>query len=436
MFGYDKISSMEGYLKQTELLLNQLQSKKIFRNIVRYGELFYDEPKFFGYSALFNNPVKYLKDDGYLTSTKDVSVSGLSYQSKYLALLTCLSEGIERLSLFSYKKDSIIFASYLDLQKSNKKVLDLSLYQNSNHKEKIGWVWGYNFTKATRCLVPAQLIYLNYQSNNETQLSPFISTGAACHSDFRTALLHGIYEVVERDAVMSIYLNSIKAPLIDIEKLNIRTVKKLMQTFQKYKLDVYLINLTNDLLIPSFAAIIIDRVSGSLPAISVGSKSNFNIEKAIVGSIEEAFSERLWLKNIIRNNQSHHLSIDSYSISTRIGRALFWSFPDKIKYLNFLLNQPTKSFILPSQPNQKYELSKLRELFLKRKMDIYYVDISLDNFKKLGYVVYKIFIPGLQPLYLTSKEGPTRFGFDRLKTVSKYFGQKRFFLNKIPHPFI
>ena len=95
-----------------------------------------------------------------------------------------------------------------------------------------------------------------------------------------------------------------------------------------------------------------------------------------------------------------------------------------------------KSFVFPSQPNQKYELLKLKRLFLKRNMDIYYVDISLDNFKKLGHVVYKTFIPGLQPLYLTSKEGPIRFGLDRLKAVSEYFGQKRFFLNQIPHPFI
>ena len=106
-----------------------------------------------------------------------------------------------------------------------------------------------------------------------------------------------------------------------------------------------------------------------------------------------------------------------------------------IKRLDFLLNQnPIPYQISSTSFTTEEELFKLRNIFFKKNLRIFYKDITLENFRKLGYLVYKVIIPELQPLYINEVEKEIRKG--RLRSVSQYFGQNRVSINKIPHFFL
>lgn len=422
------------YKKIIKLILKELDSKNIIEKINRVN-VFYDEPKFFYYIASINYPKK--DHNGRQSTSYKIFAGGASLISNFLALLRCLGECVERFSLHCPKNKRIILTNFLSIHEN---ALDPSIYINNSliKKARFGWVEGYNFTKKTKCLIPAQLIYLDYKGDDKVQLTTRISTGASAGLTHETTLLRGIYEVVERDAFMTIYLNKITAPRIELKSIKNKTIQLIFNSLKRYNLEWFLFDITNDLNIPSFLTILVDKTRLG-PAIAVGTKSSFNIKEAIISSVEESLMGRIFIKekikNIIINKKKMNVKIDYNLIRNETDRGLFWSSIKMLKKLDFLINQtPRKININRYKFNPKEELSRVNELIEKKGFQIYYADITPNNFRMLNYFVYKIIIPGLQPLYLDEKN--KELNYQRLKEVSHYFNQKRYSVNKVPHPFL
>lgn len=411
-------------------IITRLETCGLLKTLNRV-DLFYDEPKFFKYAASLNYQKKY--SDGF-SPHEAIVAGGFSFTSKYESLIKCLGESIERLSLYCYKKKSITFSSFKDFKTE---VLDPSIYKNidSIRGKKFGWVRGYNLTKNTNCFLPVQLIYLNYRERRqEIPLSTVISTGAAGGFDHQETLLRGIYEVVERDAFMTAYLTKAKVPRINLERIKSKVLQFILAVCKRYNLELLVFNLANDLSIPVFMTILIDT-TGLGPPLSVGIKSSLMVKEAILGSIAESLMGRLSQRNQLYRKKSLWFNIKPSSIDTLDKRGLFWLAPEKLEKLNFWLQQTPEFFSITQRNiNSTDQLLKVVKLLKHKGIEIFYVDITPAMFRKSGYLVYKIIIPKLQPLYLIEKSKV--FRMERIQSVSKYFGQKKLFLNTYPHPFL
>jgi thiazole/oxazole-forming peptide maturase SagD family component len=424
--------------KNIKRLISILTSNNFLKDLYSYDSLFYDEPKFYAYAAILNDKLNVLIKSGYSSNTKNISSSGVSYSSRAFALMKCISEIIERASLFSYTNSQVIYGSYNQFKKKGN-ILNPSIYRHFKHIQDLafGWIKGTNLYNNTDCYIPAQLVFLNYSLiQNEVQLSPFISTGAAGGFSIKEALTHGLYEIVERDAVMTMYLNKIPIPKINLSLVKSSKLKNILMTFKKYNLELYVFDAKNDINIPVYIAIIIDR-SGVKPWVSVGAKAGFLEIDTIIGCIEEAFSERMWIRYAYMREGSNNPRFDFSNIDIKLRRGLFWSNKNMVKKLDFLLKQDYKQKVIYNKiSNKSNEFTKLVDTIKRNKFNIYYVNLTLPFFKDVGHEVIKAIIPGMQPLYLTSKEHPLRFGFERLKSTAYFFGQNQFNINKIPHPFV
>lgn len=424
---------MQNYKKLIYFLLKELKSHKILKNINNLN-IFFDEPKFNHYGIALILPKKY--SDGLPPKTEiNITASGISVTNKYLALLKCIWEGIERFNLYCYREKSIKYAFYHDLIPH---AIDPTVYvcdEKLTTTSRFGWVKGYNLTDNIPIYIPAQLIYLNYfKSKEEIKLSANISTGAAGGIDKETTLLRGIYEVIERDAFMTVYLNSIKATRIDIGKIRNKIIQRIINKCRQYNLEIFVFNITNDLAIPVFMAILTDK-TGIGPAVTVGLKSSLNVLNAITGSIEESFMGRVMIRNEMLKRKSNDFNIPPKSIRTLLDRGLFWVSLKRLSSLNYLLNQiplPFKIHANTVKPHQ--ELATIIDILRKKGYKTYYVDITSDIVKKLNYFVYKVIIPELQPLYLDEKHKELRT--NRLKLVASYFGLFRYRIKSVPHPFL
>lgn len=423
------------YKSKIKQLLHVMEEKRILAELGRIRQ-YSDEVHMIHYYA----QLRYSKKNSDGNSYKGASaVSGISLLSKEQALLKCLMEAVERFSSFSYKKGSICIDSYSKIL-SSKNAFDPTIFSSSKSKSTVmGWVMGENLMEGKNCFIPAQLVYLYYkkQAGEETLLFPNITTGTAAGFDKQFAILHGIYEVVERDAVMGVYLNKIGAPKIDLTTVNNADIKILLSSCERYNLELNVFNITTDIGIPTYMGILIDK-TGVGPAITIGAKSSMNAEEALVGGVLEAFLTRTWLRREIekRKNIIPDLDIEKGNFSM-LDRGLFWSSPLMIRELDFLLMQktvPFKNRILSKQ--KKSDMDFVINKLNKKGFTVYGADITAPIFRKIGCYVYKIIIPGLQPLYLNEYERQSAVNAKRLKEIGKYFGKTVVEVNKIPHPFL
>lgn len=413
------------------------QNPRIIKGVFKQVS-YNDEPKLYGYAV-------YFKDKYGGAENEDSGAAGLSFDKKK-ALLRVLGETVERYSLSVNNNKKFVFNSFNELVKLNKSAVNpknLLLFSYKNRyipdldKKKLHWVEGKSLISNKKVLAPAQLVYIPYlYQNSEPILRSPISTGAAAGVTLTDALCRGICEVVERDAFMIAYLNKLPSPPVDLSSIKDRLIQKIVSVFKKYRLELIILDLTSNLQIPVFAAITLDR-TGIGPAVSVGLKAGFNIKDTIIGAIEESLMVRFWTRDEIAYKTDYK---ESEVIKTVEDRARFWFRLSNIKYLDFWLNNKTyKTINLQESRLLDNGLKNMVELFSQKNIEIIYVDITDKTIKKYDFVVVKVIIPQLQPLYL--EEGSFYLREDRLFTAPVEMGvlQKpkvKSQINKIPHPFL
>lgn len=398
-----------------------------------------DEPKLYGYGV-------YFKDKYDNVDSEDAVAAGVSFNKKR-ALLKVLGETIERYSLGGNNDKKFTYKSFSELIALDELALSLEnliLFSNKNFrihsldKKKFHWVEGKSLISNKKILAPAQLIYVPYLHQNSEPLLRFpISTGAAAGSSLDDALYRGVCEVVERDAFMIAYLNKIPSPQIDLSSMEDKEINSIINTFKRYKLELIILDLTTDLKIPAFAAITLDR-TGLGPAVSVGLKAGFDVKETIIGAIEESLMVRSWTRDKLTYLESNYK--DVIEIISIEDRAHFWFSVSTIKHLDFWLK--SKNLKKINIKNPKYSNNNLEEaikLLKEKSMDVTYVDITDKNIKKYGFVVVKVIIPKLQPLYLDERH--PYLGGERLYNAPVSMGilqspRKESQLNNIPHPFL
>jgi len=405
----------------------------------------YDEPKFWYYSASISD--KYLRHDGKHFQSKS---SGVSFFSRETAILKALAEAIERYNNFAFFEENVGYTgSYSKIRKkaiNPKKFIFFSDKQLSQKKYKkflindnslFRWTKFKLLTDKKSYYIPCQLVYLSYRPvNKEPVIYPSISTGAAGHFTLNSALLNGIYEVLERDAFMIYYLNKLKPRRYDLIASSNKKIKTLLEIAKRYHLQIISLDIRTNINVPTVASVIIDR-SGLSKAVSVGLKSHLNAEKAIVGSINEAFHTRTWIREAyIRDSKSVTRS-ELIKDSSIKNRGIFWYSLKSICKINFLINN--LELIKIRHKNDKLtvkdQIFKLKDALKEKGYKIYYKDITSKYFKDIPFKVVKVVIPGMQPIYLNEKY--PLLGGERMRQVPGELGYKiKGNLNIYPHPFL
>ncbi|MES5997553.1 YcaO-like family protein, partial [Cutibacterium acnes] len=79
----------------------------------------------------------------------------------------------------------------------------------------IRWVRGWSLTSGHQVWVPAIAVYLHLPYLNDSErFIRSVSTGCAVHESMRKAVLNGLLEVVERDAIALTWLHELPLPRI------------------------------------------------------------------------------------------------------------------------------------------------------------------------------------------------------------------------------
>lgn len=130
----------------------------------------------------------------------------------HLAHVAAVAEAIEcYCSMAPPRPEDLERTAYRDIEVRAvrpQSLIQAPLHQRRRHPTAISvpdtkvidWVWTYSMTTAEPVLVPAALVHLGMSSGREF-VGGRVSTGFACHVNLSQAVLTGLCEVLERDAL-------------------------------------------------------------------------------------------------------------------------------------------------------------------------------------------------------------------------------------------
>lgn len=155
----------------------------------------------------------------------------------------------------------------------------------------IHWTSCWSISNEENVLIPTSYCYTNTPFSDNRYIR-WSSNGCAAGNNIEEAILQGMYELIERDAVSIWWYNRLRRPEI---KMDQRVLAKLAVSKEFTKeWHTWLLDLTNDLNIPVVAAVAVHRIKRKY-ALGFGSHN----DRLIAG--ERAITEMIQLINVNRS---------------------------------------------------------------------------------------------------------------------------------------
>ncbi|MEM7331981.1 MAG: YcaO-like family protein [Chloroflexota bacterium] len=376
---------------------------------------------------------------------------GSSSSDKNQAKISALCESVERYCLHANQSD-IIVDSYENLSKRFHLLnpADCPIFHPDQYPEvgfaeftavtKIAWAWTVALPEGTPVLVPAEFVYLRHPAHPEAStLMPTISTGAACGSSATDAVVRGIYEIVERDAMMIMWFNQHSAPRVKVD-LQSDLGKFIHQNFRSPNLSPHLFWLATDLNIPAVMAILIEGQQSDDRVVYVGLSAHLNPEQAVEGALREAIEIRKSTQ-LARPNMKRPLNTPE-DVTTIYEHAHYYIEKDQTHLLDFLLTTP-HTIDLSTVPNRatgnpQADLKTCLSYCAKVGQPVFAADITKEDIRQTGLCIVRVVMPKMQRL--TSNHNKPFLGNPRPFTLPVQLGWRpaplsRAEINQAPHPF-
>ncbi len=198
----------------------------------------------------------------------------------------------EKISISAYneiKNDSVLNPRDLLLPKS---------FENQNiEMQKLEWIEAEEIISESPILVPANAVFHPYIPNREIKPCAMAmfkgnTNGLASGNVIEEAVLHGIFEVVERDAWSIFELTKRNKKQIDLDTIENETVSELVEKFTEQGIKIKLMDITADLKIPTIVASADDTVLKDAALLTLGVGTHLNPEIAAIRALSEVAQSR------------------------------------------------------------------------------------------------------------------------------------------------
>lgn len=369
---------------------------------------------------------------GSIAPTMSQSVAGSSIFAEE-ALTACIGEAIERYCGSNYHlidtpkfrsvDEELNFVRCADWENSPSSFKERGVSEPIAHTETIC------LTTGNTVYLPYETVYLTFQKNDlKTLFASPISSGLSFYTNLDIAILKGILEVIERDAIMKWWHSDF--PFINTVDVNTTYsfgISERVRRIREAGLDFYLFNISEFDEVPVILSLI---HSNEYPYACFGASCNLNIERAISKSLDEAIAIRAMAK---WQRKKESIDVNSFQwineLSDHMHLYANWKNSDVI---NRLITSSKKSLTTSDiKYNKLLSLSSREQLdwltrFLESKgYQVFYKNLTLPEISPIGFVV-KVVIPKMIPLSQS-------YNIRWLSTLSQKMSKNR--INNYPHPF-
>ena len=338
-----------------------------------------------------------------------VSIYGGKGISKDHAKASAMMEGFERYSAEKQDSDETIIGSVDEIAKKgnyiNPKSLNLNqqLEKEDLSKFNLEWNLAHDIVSDTDYYVPSNAVYHPYIHDSAVnELFKSNTNGLASGNVLDEAILHGMFEVIERDAWSIFELTHKNYAQINTSSIDSDIINDTIDKFESEGIKIKLMDFTADIKVPTIAASADDTVSKDAGLLTLGMGTHLDPEVAILRALTEVAQSRATQINGAREDtvRADFAREAGYERMKRINKFYFKEEENKID-LSDLENKSTTSI------TEDIEIVK-DELTSNDISKILYTDLTRPE---LDISVVRVIIPEME-LYALDQ---TRAGYRFLK---------------------
>ncbi len=209
---------------------------------------------------------------------------------------SAVMESLERYSAEMRDTDEVVYGTYEQacevMMTVDPKDLILPMPILDRYmSETIAWVQGSEMFRGCPIWVPACAVYYPYYPDGDLQLFRWHTNGIAAGNTMEEAILHALFEDVERDAwSIAEFKGAANADVIVDNEDSVPA--QLIAKFADRGIDIHLKDLTTDIGIPTIGAAADDTVTKDPEMLTIGVGTHLNPEIAVIRAITEVAQSR------------------------------------------------------------------------------------------------------------------------------------------------
>lgn len=257
------------------------------------------------------------------------------------------------------------------------------------------WVRGWSLTRRRTVWVPIGHVWLftRHQSVGERTVNP-ISTGCAIHSDLHRALLNGLCEVIERDAISLVWLQ--RLPLTEIDVRGEPELREQQRRLRDGFVEYRFYDATSDIGVPVVYAVVLSDHNDELAQL-VMCASGPDPADVVRKIYREAASSRIALQ------AGREAPDDPRDFTDVMHGAVHMGRPDKRSSFNFLLERPRPTCRLRDLPRLDLRTPAEQVDWLVARLagigaEAIAVELTTSEARAVGFRSVRVLVPQLMPL--------------------------------------
>lgn len=338
-----------------------------------------------------------------------ISIYGGKGISKDHAKASAMMEGFERYSAERQDNDETIIATPNEIGRYGDYINPKSLNLPKNFEKKdisdinLEWSKSKDIISGNEYYIPTNAIFHPYASDsNAESLFKSNTNGLASGNILDEAILHGMLEVIERDAWSIFELTHKNYAQIDIESIESELILDIINKFESEGIKIKLMDFTADIKIPTIAASADDTITKDAGLLTLGMGTHLDPEVAILRALTEVAQSRATQINGAREDtvRADFAREAGYERMKRINKYYFKDEEEKI-CLSDIENKSTSSI------TKDIEIVK-NELIANDIEKILYVNLTRPE---IDVNVVRVVIPEMEVYTID----PSRAGYRFLK---------------------
>ena len=323
-----------------------------------------------------------------------ISIYGGKGISKDHAKASAMMEGFERYSAERQDSDETIIATPNEIGRYGDYIDPKSLNLPKDFEKKdisdinLEWSKSKDIISGNEYYIPTNAIFHPYASDsNAESLFKSNTNGLASGNILDEAILHGMLEVIERDAWSIFELTHKNYAQIDIESIESELILDIINKFESEGIKIKLMDFTADIKIPTIAASADDTITKDAGLLTLGMGTHLDPEVAILRALTEVAQSRATQINGAREDtvRADFAREAGYERMKRINKYYFKDEEEKI-CLSDIENKSTSSI------TKDIEIVK-NELTANDIEKILYVDLTRPE---IDVSVVRVVIPEME----------------------------------------
>ncbi|MCQ2052483.1 MAG: YcaO-related McrA-glycine thioamidation protein [archaeon] len=308
------------------------------------------------------------------------------------AKASAIMEAMERYSAELKETDVIAYGTLKKMREADMSYvepIDMILparIMNGLESSEIAWTECYDILRGENVWVPACAVFYPYYPDGDLQLFRFHTNGLAAGNTIEEAILHAMFEVIERDAwSIAESFNMTKADVIIDDENSVSG--KLLKQFKNAGVEVNLKNLTTDVEVTTIAASSDDVRTKDPEMLNIGLGTHLDPEIAVIRALTEVAQSRTAHKHGLKVNAELQKKTRDMGYENIKKANAMWYRSNKNKIeLSKLKNEATP-----------YVLDDI-ELVLGKVMNVGFDRVIVSDLTRpeIGIPTVRVIIPGME----------------------------------------